>query len=121
MTKHYIRKDGSNTIIHAYSTAFEIFQTGDILIKDNAPRQYTLDILDENKRYKLKYVSGKIQNRTQAEIYPETKATFDTDQTKKANSVNTDTKELIDVLISKGTIAASDFPASLKTRHTNAN
>ena len=123
MAKHYIRKDGSNTIIKAFSDKFEKSQEGDILIQDNAPRHLPDNLrvlIDGNYRFKLKYEAGKIKNRTEAEIYPETKAAFDTDQAKKNNSVNNDVKEIIDLLVSKGTIETNDLSSSLKTRYDNS-
>ena len=120
MSKHYIRKDGSNTIIKAFDDHFEKPEAGDIVILDNAPRHYNPILVDENGRYKLKYEGGKIKNRTGAEMYPETKSVFDTDKSKKNNSVNSDMKEIINLLVSKGTIATTDLPSSLKTRYDNS-
>lgn len=119
MAKHYIRKDGNNVITKAFSDRFETPLEDDVLIADNAPRHYHLDLFDENQRYKLKYTSGKIRNRTEAAMYPETKAVFDVNKAKLANSVNDDMNELIQALITKGTITTDDLSTDLKTRYTN--
>jgi hypothetical protein len=121
MAKHYIRIDNNNTIIHNFSTSFEKPLEGDICINESAPRKFFLDKYDENKKLKLKWdkVNKKIIDRTEAEIYPETKAIFKANQAKLMNAVSEDIKEIIDILIAKTNLTIDDLSINLKTRYTN--
>ena len=70
---HYIRLDGDK-IIKGFSDAFEQPLKGDILIAENADRHFILNdvinppLKDDQGIPLYKYVSGKVEVRTQAEI-----------------------------------------------------
>jgi hypothetical protein len=48
MTRHYIRLDNENNIIHGYSDEFENYQYGDICIREEGGRQFKLTVNGED-------------------------------------------------------------------------
>jgi hypothetical protein len=70
--KHYIRVDSNSIVTFGYSDAFpEIatFQTGDICIDENAPRQFNLQLVNLDGKYIYKYVNSQMVERTADELF----------------------------------------------------
>lgn len=80
MAKHYIRIDENNNIIKGFSDDFEQSIEGDIIIRENAERQFYIehtefgtiipnpDLLNENGCYLYKWENDKITEKSQTEI-----------------------------------------------------
>jgi hypothetical protein len=50
--KHYVRLDEDDVVIFGFSSAFEEPQENDIVIDENAPRQFLLDIITNDGQFK---------------------------------------------------------------------
>jgi len=79
MTKHYIRVDENNNIIKVFSDEFEQPENSDILLRDNATRQfyfeftggerlYNPSLKDNNNCYLYAYDGKKVLKKQESEI-----------------------------------------------------
>ena len=117
MAKHYVRLGSdSSTITHAYSDAFETFQSGDVLVEETDNRHYQLEVKDALGFYCKKWTGSAVADMSQAEIDATEVNRDNRINAKSAEITNTDKKiirvieDLITILISKGTIQITDFP-----------
>jgi len=61
MAKHCIRINAQNKIIKSYSTDFEKYTDGDIIVEDDGERHFNLDLFDrETESFKLEWDGFKI-------------------------------------------------------------
>lgn len=73
MAKHYVKINGSNVILHAYSDAFEEWVDGDPCVNEDGSRHFHLNILDVEGLYNYKWVDPDIVERTPSEKLSEQK------------------------------------------------
>ncbi len=66
--KHYIRLQG-NTIVAAFSDAFQQPEKDDICVNEKGTRHFNLDLFTEDTYYKLKWDGEKIVEKTKDEIF----------------------------------------------------
>ena len=116
--KNYIRTDTNNIIIDSYSTAYRQPVDGDIEIKNSNERHYTLDIIDNNGVYQLKWENGEIVQRSETEketeiIYTQTCGEL----AQLDQKITRADEDIIDILISKGVITENDLPKELKDNY----
>lgn len=99
MKQHYIRLDEDKNIIKAFSTAFEKFESGDILILDNAPRHFDMSmfpkgLMDNNGKYNYEHINSKITERSEAEKWTQAEL----DEIEKQNIISQKKVEVLETL-----------------------
>jgi hypothetical protein len=69
MYKHYVRANENSIVIYGFCEIEEDFIPNDILIDDNAPRQFNLKLQNEKFQYLYKIVNGILTLRTEEEMF----------------------------------------------------
>lgn len=67
--KHYIRPASDGIIRYGFCDVQEAPQQGDLLIEDNAPRQFNLQLLNGKLQFIYKIANGQMVERTAEELF----------------------------------------------------
>lgn len=115
--KHYIRLQG-DTIIAAFSDAFQQPLKDDICVNEKGDRHFNLELINADGYYRLKWDGKQIVEKSNDEIYTaEVKAKIESDAAKQS-LIQIDLSSIRSIL--EYIASKADCPATLKEHEADA-
>jgi len=122
-TKNYIRLNENKEIIKSFSTDFEQPEKDDICVNENGDRHYNLDLIDiYTMGWKLKYIDGKIIEKTRDELDNDSRYVYQKTQDELLQTdkdIPRALEDMYDLLVVKNVIKETDIPTKVKEKLLN--